>query len=208
MCQIRPNVCTREIIFQLKEAGCYKVFVAIESANDYIRNVVMKRNITKTQLENSFMWAKEAGLETLSVNIIGVPGETEETIFETINFNRRMNPTSAGANIYSPYEGTELGDYCRKQGLVKEIDAHSFLDRRQTRLILPTISPKKLIRFHDRFQFLIYKDIDSQKARQALVKIWGRRYGRLEDVLLFGFLFRKIRKTVKAIGEKILLNRK
>ena len=77
ICQVRPDVCTKEIILALKEAGCYKVFLSIESANDYIRNIVMKRNILKAQLENSFMWAKEACLETLSANIIGVPGETE-----------------------------------------------------------------------------------------------------------------------------------
>ena len=79
MCHIRPDICTRDIMFKLKEAGCYKIFLAVESANDYIRNVVMKRNISKLHLENTFKWAKEASLETLSVNIIGVPGETEKT---------------------------------------------------------------------------------------------------------------------------------
>lgn len=206
MCHVRPDVCTREIIFKLKDAGCYKVFLAIESANDYIRNVVMKRNISKIQLENAFMWAKEAGLETLSVNIIGVPGETEETIWETINFNRRMNPTISGTNIYSPYEGTELGDLCRQNGLIRDIDSRSFLDRRQTKLNLSTISSKKLNRFCDRFQYLVYKDIDNKKAKQALLKIWGRRYSRIEGILLFGFLLKKFRKVAKIIGKKILFN--
>lgn len=207
MCQLRPDVCTREVVFRLKEAGCYKVFLSIESANDYIRNTVMKRNITKSQLENAFMWAKEAELEILSANIIGVPGETEESIMETINFNRKMNPTIAGINIFSPYEGTELGDYCREKGLIREIDSHSFFDRRQTKLMLPTISRSKLKRFHDNFQYLVYKDIDVQKTKQALLKIWSTRYAGLEELFLFGPVFKKLRKTVKALGRRMLLNK-
>lgn len=212
MCQIRPNVCTRDAIFKLKEAGCYKIFLAVESANDYIRNVVMKRNITKTQLENTFKWAKEAGIETLSVNIIGVPGETEATIMETIDFNRRMNPTIAGVNIYSPYEGTELGDYCRKEGLIRDTNLHRFFDRRQSRLVLPTISSSKLMRLYDRFQYLVYKDVDLEKSRQFLLEMWVKRYIKLENNILYGFLFKFIRKIkiarlARFIYKKMLFNR-
>lgn len=210
MCQIRPDVCTRDIIFKLKEAGCYKIFLAVESANDYIRNVVMKRNITKTQLTNTFKWAKEAGIETLSVNIIGVPGETEATIIETICFNRSMNPTIAGVNIYSPYEGTELGDYCRKEGLVRNINPHNFFDRRQSRLVLPTISNAKLMKLYDRFQYLVYKDIDLVKSRQFFLDMWARRYNRLENNILYGFLFKFIRKIkiTRFISRKMLFKRR
>jgi len=207
MCHIRPSVCTRDIMFRLKEAGCYKIFLAVESANDYIRNVIMKRNITKEQLENTFKWAKEADIETLSINIIGVPGDTEATIMDTIEFNRRMNPSIVGVNIYSPYEGTELGDYCRKNGLVKNIDQHSFFDRKESRLRLPTIKQAKLMKLYDRFQYLVYKDIDPVKERQFLIQILEKRYNKFENNKLYGILFRKLRKikAVKAIGKSALL---
>lgn len=197
MCQIRPNACNRDLIFKLKDAGCYRIFIAVESANDYIRNKVMGRNIAKIQLENSFYWAKEAGIETLAVNIIGVPGETEESILETINFNRAMNPTTTGVNIFSPYEGTELGDYCRKQGLLRKKNMSKFSDRRESRLRLPTISNVKLMKLYVRFEYLVYKDRDPIKARNILLK---KYYKNLESNLIFGFIFRWARKTLKLIG--------
>lgn len=200
MCHVRPNVCTREMMFKLKEAGCYKIVVAVESANDYIRNAVMKRNITKEDLENAFKWAKEAGIETLSLNIIGVPGETEETIMETINFNKRMNPTIVGANIYSPYEGTELGDYCHEKGLMRKIDPHAFFDRRQSRLKLSSIRRAELMGLYDKFQYLIYADMDKEKARRSLMELWARRYWRLEDNPYYGFLFKIARKLKRAMA--------
>jgi len=204
MCQIRPNACSRDMLFNLKDAGCFRIFVAIESANDYIRNTVMKRNITKQQIEDTFVWAKEAGLETLSSNIIGVPGETEETVMEAVDFNRRMNPTAVGINIFSPYEGTVLGDYCHKSGFVRNVDARLFSDRKQSMLSLPTIKNDTLMRLFDSFNYLVYKEIDPVRARQILI---NRYFKKLENVFLLGALFRILRKVrkVKITCEKILL---
>lgn len=204
ICQIRPNVCSRDILRELKDAGCVRILVAIESANDHIRNSVMKRGVTKAQLENSFEWAKEIGLETLSANIIGTPGETEETILETINFNKRMNPTVVGVNIFSPYEGTELGDYCREKGLLRKTNARSFFDRRQPRLALPTITDRKLVSLYDRFQYLVYKDTDPLKAKELLRQ---RRYEKIEETLLFGYLFKEFRKAARLVVKKLKITK-
>ena len=203
MCHIKPAVTTKDILLKLKEAGCYRVFLAIESANNHIRNILMKRAVTKSQLENNFHWAKEVGVETQSVNIIGVPGETEETILETIELNRKVNPTLVGVSIFSPYEGTELGDYCRTNGLLRKTNSRYFSDRRDSRLNLPTISNRRLMRLYDRFQYLIYKDIDPIKARKAF---WRSYYGRLEQSILFGYFFRRFRKTAILIGKKLVVN--
>lgn len=209
-CHIRPDICTRDILFELREAGCYEILLGVESANDYIRNVVMQRNITKAQLENTFKWAREIGLKTASINIIGVPDETEETIWETINFNKRINPTTVAVNIFNPYDGTKLGDSCRERGLIKKTNPHSFFERRQPKLLLPNISDTKLRNFHNKFQYLVYKDIYALKAKIAL---WNGRYERLKsrfgNNILIGFLFKKFfkkfRKIVKSIAKKLLL---
>lgn len=202
MCHIRPNICDRDVLLKLKNAGCYRIFLAVESANDYIRNIIMKRNIAKAQLEDTFRWADEAGIETLSVNIIGVPGETEETILEAIDFNKRMKPTFIGLNIFSPYEGTELGNYCRENGLLKKEDPRLFFDRKQSRLTLPGISDARLMELYDNFSYLVYKDINPKKAREIF---WERQYNRLENALLVGPVFKRLRKMalVKYVGRKV-----
>lgn len=197
MCQIRPNICTRDILFDLRDAGCYKIFIGVESANDHIRNGVMKRGITRMQLENTFNWAKEAGLETLSANIIGVPDETEESVMETIEFNKKVCPTVVGVNMFSPYEGTQLGEYCTAKGLLKKTNLRVFFDRQQSRLAIPTISDRKLMHLYDEFQYLVYKDAYPEKARQLL---WRRRYERLESDFLFGFFFKKFRPFLRGLA--------
>lgn len=196
ICHIRPNVCSRAVLKDLKNAGCFRIFVAVESANENIRNKIMKRNITIEQLENTFRWANEVGLETQSVNIIGIPGETEESIRETIDFNRRMKPTLIGVNIFSPYEGTELGDYCKENGLLRKLNPHSFLDRRQSRLNLPSISDRNLMRLFRNFEYLVYKDISPHRAMKAY---WRNNYEYLKGIILIGLFFRKFESFARFV---------
>jgi len=66
-----------------------------------------------------FEEAKSVGLKTYSFNMIGIPGETEKTIQETINLNVRLKPDFMQITVFYPYLGTILGDRCLKEGLVK-----------------------------------------------------------------------------------------
>jgi hypothetical protein len=99
---------------------------------------------------------------------------------ETINFNKRMNPTDVGVNIFSPYRGTVLGEYCFENKLIKEIDPRSFRDRRQSRLALPTISDERLTSLYKNFQFMVYGGTDPSKLRVAL---WYSRFEKIEKLL-------------------------
>ena len=113
-----------------------------------------------------------------------------------------MRPAIAGVNIFSPYEGTELGDYCRKNNLVHKASSQTFFDRRQSRLILPTISNAKLQKLYDSFEYMVYKDWDPVRAKGIL---WEGRYKKLENIFFFGFFFKKLRqmRITKIAGRKI-----
>lgn len=169
MCNLRLDLCTKEIVAILKGAGCYKVLVAVESANDRIRREVMNRTMSKEAMRNSVSWLKEAGIQVLVSNIIGVPGETEDTIRETIEFNKALNPTIAAVNIFFPYNGTVLGDYCRKNNLVKSAK-RDICERQESILNLKTVSARRLKYYYNNFSYLVFKDIDRQKAKKIRQK--------------------------------------
>ena len=62
-------------------------------------------------------------------NIIGFPDETRELIFDTINVNRQINPTTINCYILTPYKGTELYYYCIEKGYLDEdAKVHQLLD--------------------------------------------------------------------------------
>jgi radical SAM superfamily enzyme YgiQ (UPF0313 family) len=157
MCLLRANVLDDEFAKMLKDAGCYRISIGVESGNDYIRNEVMNRQMPREMLVRAFRAAQKVGMETNAINIIGVPGETEEMLLDTIRLNRELWPTSSGVNIFYPYKGTVLGDYCFEKGLVDEDLYYNFsLERRDTVLKYTTEYKEKLRYYRNHWQDIIY----------------------------------------------------
>jgi radical SAM superfamily enzyme YgiQ (UPF0313 family) len=114
MCNIRPNLVNAEKIKKLKRAGCVAVTIAVESANDTIRNQILNRNMDKSMLENAITSLKSEGIRVYTQNIIANPGETFEIAMETFNFNVKKRVDFAECFVLTPYPGTEVYDYCLK----------------------------------------------------------------------------------------------
>jgi len=157
-CQLRVNIVNEEIMEYLKLAGCVHVTCGVESGNTYIRKEIMKKNYSEKQIVNAYSLFKKYGMTSNTTNIIGVPQDTVDTIWDTIKLNRKINPTSSGVNIFYPYRGTELGNYCVKKGLIDEDVFNKFsTERRESCLNFPPEFKKKLVYFHKNWQLLVYK---------------------------------------------------
>jgi radical SAM superfamily enzyme YgiQ (UPF0313 family) len=156
-CFLRANVVDEEFIKMLKGAGCYRISFGIESGNEYVRNQIMNRKMSNEQILMAFSLAQKYGLETNAINIIGVPGETEEMIWDTIMLNRKVHPTTSGVNIFYPYKGTNLGDECFSKGLVNEEQYQNFSqERRESVLNYSEDYKRKLMYYYKNWPVLIY----------------------------------------------------
>ncbi len=157
MCLLRVDVVNDEFVRDLKDAGCYRISFGVESGNEYVRKEIMKRKMSNKQIIKAFDIVRKLGVRTNAINIIGVPGETDEMIWDTIKLNRKIKPTVSGVNIFYPYKGTKLGDDCFKEGLVDEKSYYSFSkERRETVLNFPEEYRKKLTYYHQNWQYLVY----------------------------------------------------
>jgi len=156
ICNLQVNVINEEYVKTLKDAGCFRVAMSIESGNEYIRNTIMKRNMSEKQILEAYMICKKYKIKTQSINIIGLPYETEDMLWETIKLNRKVKPTQSGVNIFYPYKGTQLGDYCFSEGLVDEemYDTFSF-ERRDSVLNFPSEHKEKLRYYHKNWKVLV-----------------------------------------------------
>lgn len=116
----RPNIVTGEYAQRLKRAGCFSVFTAVECGNERLRNDVLDRHISNQEILDSCDRFRQAGIRIVSLNMLGVPGETEDDIRETMALNRTMGADFADASIFQPYPGTRAERYCRERGLLDE----------------------------------------------------------------------------------------
>jgi radical SAM superfamily enzyme YgiQ (UPF0313 family) len=128
-CQSRPETVTDEKIKILKEMNCKNLQFGIECGNEEFRAKVLNRHYSNKQMIEAFKTVEKYGIDYTVNNIIGFPDETRELIFETIQINRQINPTTINCFFFTPYKGTRLYQYCLEKGyLDKDTKVHQVVD--------------------------------------------------------------------------------
>jgi radical SAM superfamily enzyme YgiQ (UPF0313 family) len=106
-CETRVNLVNSELLRVMKDAGCYMIEYGVESGNQRVLDG-LKKGITLEQTIKAFKLTHEAGIETVGYFMIGSPQETSETIQETVEFAKKLDPDFVQFSITTPYPATEL----------------------------------------------------------------------------------------------------
>jgi radical SAM superfamily enzyme YgiQ (UPF0313 family) len=91
----------------MKRAGCYRVPLGVESGSEWVLAKMGKR-IEKDQAREAVRWTRAAGMETECYFMMGLPGETERDMDETIEFALELNPTYAKCAMTTTLPDTPL----------------------------------------------------------------------------------------------------
>ncbi|MFH0772210.1 MAG: radical SAM protein [Candidatus Omnitrophota bacterium] len=110
-CNVRANLINEDIVRALKQSGCRAVNWSIETGNERLRNVVLKRQMRDEMIYQTAGLLKKYKITFRIGNLLGIPGETLGQMDETIAMNIRARPFLAQANIFVPYTGLELTNY-------------------------------------------------------------------------------------------------
>ncbi|MEM1660333.1 MAG: radical SAM protein [Candidatus Bathyarchaeia archaeon] len=154
-CETRVDMVNRSLLEKMKRAGCIAIWFGVESGCQMIIDR-MKKQFKIEQTRKAFRLAHEVGLMTVASVILGFPGETEETAWETINFVKSLNPADVGFYIATPYPGTPLYDLVKEKGWLKTEDFDKY-DTATPVFETPYLSMEKLkeIRFRAYQQFYL-----------------------------------------------------
>ena len=128
---IRANLATRELLAKLKQAGLKRTAFGVESGDPDILASVDKR-VDHDTIREAFKNAKAVGLETIGFFIIGLPGETRETMQRTIDFACELDPLIANFSMMTPYPGTKVYQIAKREGrlLMEDWEDYVFFDGR------------------------------------------------------------------------------
>jgi radical SAM superfamily enzyme YgiQ (UPF0313 family) len=118
---IRVDHVDREMFHLMKAAGVWRVAYGIESGNQKILTGIGK-GITLEQIRRAIKLAKNAGLSVDGYFMLGHPGETEETIRETIAFSTSLDLDYAKYAINIPLPGTPQFTDWERAGVIKTHD--------------------------------------------------------------------------------------
>jgi len=105
-CNAKANV-PRETLQVMRDNGLRLLLVGYESGNQQIL-INIKKGLRVERARRFAADCRDLGITVHGTFIIGLPGETRETIQETIRFAREVNPHTIQVSVAAPYPGTEL----------------------------------------------------------------------------------------------------
>jgi len=151
----------------MKDSGCHTLCVGFESGNQKILDNMNKR-IRLEEMEEFMNDARKAGILIHGCFMAGLPGETRETLQETLELAKRLNPDTVQFYPVMVYPGTEAYAWYKERGLIRTTDFSKWVTPGglHTAVIsTETLSAEELVRFCDnarrkfylRPRYLLYK---------------------------------------------------
>jgi radical SAM superfamily enzyme YgiQ (UPF0313 family) len=128
---IRANLASKELLSLLKSAGLKRVAFGVETGDEEILLSIDKK-VDHNTIRQAFKNAKEINLETIAFMIIGLPGETRETMQRTIDFAVELDPLIANFSMMTPYPGTKVYEIVKRQGrfLINDWEDYVFFEQK------------------------------------------------------------------------------
>src|SRR5262245_40314134 len=115
----RVDTISPEIVDTMKRAGCQAICFGVDSGAQAILDMVKKKS-SLDKVKEAMRMTQDVGITALASFIIGLPGETEETLRKTTEFANELHEEFGslyGFHILAPFPGTEVRDRAEEYGL-------------------------------------------------------------------------------------------
>jgi radical SAM superfamily enzyme YgiQ (UPF0313 family) len=155
VCNSRVDTITPALAKEMKAAGCELISFGVESGNPAILEST-KKGITLDQVREGIAATKKAGILTFCYFIIGMPGETEETINDTIRFAKELDPDYCNFHVAIPFPGTELYEMAKKNDWLVHENWEQYEEMGSAVLTTPQLSPEAAMRAQQRATREVY----------------------------------------------------
>jgi anaerobic magnesium-protoporphyrin IX monomethyl ester cyclase len=146
-CETRPDCLNEETIRAMAAAGCEGINFGVESADVEIQANVGRKPISREKIIEMTALCRKHGIKTFCFFIIGLPGDTVQTILETIAFAIRLRPNWLQFTAASPLIGTKLRDWAVAQGLTSE-DEYAYKSSHEAMIGNENLTRNQIERLH------------------------------------------------------------
>ncbi len=117
---LRPELASENTINILKKYNCYSVAIGVESGSERVRKEILNRKYSNQRLLTVAENLHNAGIKFRTYNIIGLPTETEDELWKTIELNIKMKTDFPRGAIFTPFPETKIVDIAKEHGYIDE----------------------------------------------------------------------------------------
>lgn len=185
-----------EMLKLMKKSGCYQINLGIESGNAVVLRRIIKKPFNLEKVREIVKNIHELGIWAHGFFILGMPGETKQTMEDTVNFATSLDIDSASFFIATPYPGTRLYDICEEQGYVQVYDTNDL--RVQSSMIsTDEFTSNELLKL----QRLAYKRFMLHTIKKELTPLnIVHRLKQLKTIDDAWFIYRKVSRLIKVVA--------
>jgi anaerobic magnesium-protoporphyrin IX monomethyl ester cyclase len=154
----RVNFVSEEMLYWMRKAGCIQISYGVESGSEKIREVLNK-NIKTEDIKKAFELTSRYGILPRAYFIYGSPGETSETIKETIDLIQTIKPLGAIFYILDIFPGTALYEDFQER---TQSGDHIWLKRIEDIMYFESdrsLSKEKILCFGEELRAEFYKNL-------------------------------------------------
>ncbi len=166
----RVDTVNKELLRIMKAAGCFMLCFGIESGVQEILNSIKKKT-TLEKIRNAVKICNEVGVEPMASYIMGLPGETPDTIRRSMEFARNLC-TNYGFHVLAPFPGTEVRDKAESYGIKILSSDWDRYDANQAVCETASLSHQEMERivgeFNSTANSRLFETIRKQKRGEAL----------------------------------------
>jgi radical SAM superfamily enzyme YgiQ (UPF0313 family) len=147
ICNGRVDLVDPEILGAMKRAGCFMVNYGIESGVQKLLDDSNKgKNATIENARKAVAMTKDAGIQVWAYFIIGLPGETKQTIKQTSIFARELPVELVNFSVATPYPGTPFYRTAEEKGWLKKVEWEDFDQNYSAVVSYPELSDKEIMK--------------------------------------------------------------
>ncbi len=134
---------SKEVLMEMKSTGCTGVKFGVETASPEVMKKINKA-IDLERVKNFVKTAKAIGIRTHATYMIGLPGDTKESIMQTFKFALDLKTDSFQLSIATPFPGTEFYEQAKKEGWLVTDDFSRFNGNKESVVSYPQLKKEEI----------------------------------------------------------------
>ena len=169
-CFARVDTVSPDILRLMKKAGCHQINYGFESVDEDILKAINKR-VKAGSIADAISWTNDAGIDVRGAFMLGNAGETEESMRRTMEYSKNAGIQFAIYNITTPFPGTALFDWAKKEGLLMHT-RWDLYDLAHPILELPTVQSEVVRQYYSRAYNEFYFRASYVLRRLLSIRTW------------------------------------
>ncbi len=116
-CQTRIDLVDESLLKIMHKAGCREISFGVESGSERIRSI-LRKTFNDNSVFSAFKLCRKVGIETTAFLLLGLPTETKEDMYKTVNFGKKIDADYIEVHVSTPFPGSDLFTIANKDDIL------------------------------------------------------------------------------------------